>query len=386
VKSAGEVAPEKLRGGYYTPLALARFCLSRLAALAPNKDGLRLLEPSIGDGAFVRALGMGSLKSQVAEVVGFEVLAIEAEKARQALRAVGVAGRVETRSVIDWAATEEDRFDLAVGNPPFVRFQFVSASDRAAAEALAHDLGVTLRGVSNLWIPVLLGALSKLRQGGAFAFVIPTECFTGCSAQVARDWLVANAADLHFDLFPPGSFPGVLQEVTVLSGRRALPSAVATCASITITEHDGSERSRTWTHATGGSETWTRYLLEPRHLCALAEAASIPCVRRLGEIAAFEVSIVTGANDFFSVDRETVDRFALAQWTRPLLPRIKHARGLRYTSADHAQTEREARAWILDFSAERADPANCEAAAAYLDLGERRELHARFKCRIREPW
>ncbi|MBF6620607.1 MAG: hypothetical protein ITG02_10305, partial [Patulibacter sp.] len=48
MRSAQEVTPEKRRGGYYTPPALARFCLDRLATLAADHEGLRMLEPSIG--------------------------------------------------------------------------------------------------------------------------------------------------------------------------------------------------------------------------------------------------------------------------------------------------------------------------------------------------
>ncbi|MBF6621737.1 MAG: SAM-dependent methyltransferase, partial [Patulibacter sp.] len=342
---------------------------------------------SIGDGAFVRALEGTTLRRRVRDVVGFELLETEAEKARQALRETVLPGRVETRSVLDWATREADqRFDLAVGNPPFVRFQFVSAADRAAADVLTASLGLPSRGVANLWIPVLLSALSKLRDGGAFAFVIPAECFTGSSAQVARDWLLANTTELRSDLFPPGSFPGVLQEVTVLSGRRATSRPVGGGgAELTISEHDRAGRERSWTHTAAVGESWTRYLLEPRHLAALAEAAVLPNVRRLSAVAAFEVSIVTGANDFFSVDRETVERYALTAWARPLLPRIRHAAGLGYRPDDHRRTEDDARAWILDFSADRPDPREHEA-AAYIAAGEQRDLHVRFKCRIREPW
>lgn len=387
MRSAQEVTPEKLRGGYYTPPVLARFCLDRLAALAPDRDGLRLLEPSIGDGAFVRALAGTSLGRRVGEVVGFELLEAEAEKARQALREATLPGRVEARSVLDWATCGDgERFDLAVGNPPFVRFQFVAAADRAAAGALTASLGLPSHGVANLWIPVLLSALSKLRDGGAFAFVIPTECFTGSSAQVARDWLVASTTDLRSDLFPPGSFPGVLQEVTVLSGRRTTGRLVGAGGELTISEHDRAGRARSWTHVAPAGQSWTQYLLEPRHLDAVAEATKLPAVRRLGEVAAFEVSIVTGANDFFSVDRETVDRHDLAAWALPLLPRIRHAVGLGYRPDDHRRTEREARAWILDFSTDRPDPREHPAAAAYIAAGEARQLHARYKCRIREPW
>jgi adenine-specific DNA-methyltransferase len=401
VKTASEVSPEKLRGGFYTPADLVDFCLRRAAENAPKDRALRLLEPSIGDGAFVRGLHDTPLHGRIEQVLGLEVLEIEAEKARQALRASSLDGEVRVASAIQWAADETDGlFDIAVGNPPFVRFQFVEDRDRTAIDALAGRLGLSFRRVSNLWIPLLIAALSRLRAGGAVAFVVPTECFTGCSAQVARDWLLANVEELHFDLFQPGSFPGVLQEIAVVSGRRAerregpalpTPRASAPTASasaqIRISEHDASGQSRSWNNVACAGESWTRYLLEPKYLDALAEARALPTIGALGDAVAFEVSIVTGANDFFTVDQSTLDAYELAHWARPLLPRARHAEGLVYESHDQDRTVAAgARAWLLDFSEGNQDPQQFAGASSYLQHGETRLLHERYKCRIRSPW
>src|SRR5690606_27315951 len=77
--------------------------------------------------------------------------------------------------------------------------------------AISADLGAAGSSVSNLWIPVFLLSLSKLRDGGVFSMILPTEFLTGISANAVRNWLLANATDLTIDLFKPGSFPAVLQ-------------------------------------------------------------------------------------------------------------------------------------------------------------------------------
>ena len=260
---------------------------------------------------------------------------------------------------------------MAVGNPPFVRFQFVDDRDRSAATQLAEKLGVSFHGVSNLWIPVLLASLSRLRRGGGLAFVVPTECLTGCSAQVARDWLLQHVDSLRLDLFPPGSFPGRGRpEVMVLSGSRA-DDERASPVQITITEHSAHGNSRTWRHAASHGQSWTRYLLEPRHLVALAEARDIGAVSDLRDTAAFEVSIVTGANDFFTVSRSTLDEYDLWRWARPLLPRVRHVNGLTYDAHDQDRTDAAAaRAWLLDFGSGKDDPERFAGPARYLREGK----------------
>lgn len=382
MKTRAEVSADKLRGGFYTPDPLVDLCFERIHELVGDRRGLRVLEPTAGDGAFVRGLARSPIRAAVDEIVALERDVIEAAKADSARHERGLAGVVHAESILAWGARTEDEFDVAVGNPPFVRFQFVDPDDQHAARALAARLDVSLAGVSNLWVPALLAALGRLRQGGAFAFVVPTECLTGVSPRIAREWLSSNARDLRFDLFAPGSFPRVLQEVTVLSGRRCAPRTGAT----TCTVHEpGRTPARHALHPTHRS--WTRLLLSPREAAAYDTASALPTVRALGELATFEVAAVTGANDFFTVDDATVAAFGLAPWARPLVPRIRHAGGLRYTNTDHHHLAASgAKSHLLDFGAERPDPTVSPTAAAYLRSGVDARLPLRYKCRIREPW
>jgi adenine-specific DNA-methyltransferase len=382
MKTRAEVTAEKLRGGFYTPAPLVGACLERLRALVPAGD-LAFLEPSAGDGAFLRALGQPEWRRRVMSVTAIEPHEVEAEKCRRSLSEAGLRGDVRATSVIPWAASDSgEMFDAAVGNPPFVRYQFISASDRSAILRLGAKLKVEFAGVANLWIPVLLAALARLRPGGAFAFVIPTECLTGCSAGAVRAWLLAECASLRFDLFPPGSFPEVLQEIAVLSGRR---SADAGGGTIALVDHAGGVRK--WSHRVQDSRAWTRYLLDPPHLQAVEEAQQLPFARPLGELVRFAVGIVTGATGYFSVDDVTLAEFGLGEWARPLLPRLRYAPGLVFTLRDLEAARRTgAKTWLLDFAADKRDPRTASSPAEYLRLGEQMQLHERYKCRIRDPW
>lgn len=387
MKTRTEVSPAKLRGGFYSPDALVDRCLDRVAELVRGRHGLRVLEPSAGDGAFLRGLARTArLSASVDEVMAIEPIASEAAKCVSALEERPLRGRVLIDSAIAWSARCDETFDCAVGNPPYVRFQFVSDEDKRSIPSLERRAGVAFTGVSNLWLPVLVGSLCRLKIGGAFAFIIPAECFTGVSAGALRTWLARNTESLRFDLFPPGSFPGVLQEVTILSGRRRATRESGVECEIREHVHDGTHR--TTTHLIRPNpEPWTRYLLTKPQVDAFEEASQLADVWPINHMAKFEVAAVTGANDFFSVDAATVEHFDLSRWTTPLLPRIRHATGLRYTESDQAVTEAAgAKASLLDFSAERPDPSLFEKAAMYLAAGVFDELPARYKCRIREPW
>lgn len=390
MKTIQEVSSDKLRGGFYTPHPLVDVCLNRVMELSHGRENLSILEPSVGDGAFLRGLAAHPLCSCVERFVGIELVEAEAQKCRQVAQSVPFECDILTTSALDWVTTTDKHFDAVVGNPPFVRFQFVSKSDLNSSELLGRRLGLTFRGVSNLWIPILLGALSRLRIGGAMAMVVPAEIFTGYAAGEARTWLLSNFDELRIDMFEPGSFPDVLQEVVVLSGRRIETAASASLerAYLQFIEHLSGGITLRWAHLIPKvPANWTHYLLTPAQLDALATAQNLSSVQRLGDIAKFEVGIVTGANDFFSVDNRTLAQFDLHAWAQPLLPRTRHADDLIYALEDHETTaSSEAKAWLLDFSRERPNPLDAVGASTYLRLGEQARLNLRYKTSIRTPW
>lgn len=382
MRTRAEVSSNKLRGGFYSPPALVEVCLDRLKSLVGDRTGLRVIEPSAGDGAFVRGLSVHPLGRQVSHLVAIEPDAAEAHRCRTAVDDAPFKGGCEVRSAI--GSPPVQRAQVAMGNPPYVRFQFLSAQDQAGIVRLGDDLGLKLGGVGNLWIPVLLEALRALELGGAFAFIIPAECFTGVSASALRSWLLENTDQLAVDLFDIGAFPGVLQEVIVLSGLRAARAAGP--RTLTITPHGPG--AVPWTHVVDpGAKTWTRYLLTPRQVSAYERVRSTASVVPVGDVARFTVGTVSGANAYFCVSDETVAQYDLSAWARPLIPKLRFAPGPVFDVEHHEALRASGqRAWLLHFAADRPDPSQHAGSRRYLALGEELDLPLRYKCRVRTPW
>jgi adenine-specific DNA-methyltransferase len=393
LKTRAEVTPEKLRGGFYTPRPLVAHALRRLASLLPSVGGIRLLEPGVGAGAFLDGLQEAGFGDASITAIDIDATAVAATADK--LANLHVAGRVFHQSALLWSLETTETFDGVIGNLPFVRFQFVPDADRKAALVHGTELGVPVAGVANLWLPMLLASLRLLRAGGAFSLVLPAECFTGISAGNARKWLLENTSDLQCDLYPPGSFPGVLQEVVLLSGRRTgLKSEAAQRLSVVLHHAQHSANGFDENIAVARSHlvpvnatSWTRLLLSPAHVAAIDEAMALPGVGRLSDVARFEVAAVTGANSFFSLRASEVDRRQLQPWARPLLARAKQAPGLRLTTEDLAQNVGADRlAFLFDAGMSPAIRSTHPGLDDYLAAGEAEQLHERYKCRIREPW
>jgi adenine-specific DNA-methyltransferase len=388
MKTIDKVSQDKKRGGFYSPAWLVDICYDRIAELVNTTD-LSVLEPSVGDGAFLDRLQKHQLKDKINKFVGIEIEEEEAEKCRRLALESNINCQILNLNTLEWTATTDELFDIAVGNPPFVRYQFVSNKDLQYAEWLKLKVGLPLKGVSNLWILVLLGALTRLKLYGNMAFVVPAELFTGLSAGDARFWLLSNFSDLQIDLFKPGSFPNVLQEVVILSGKKVSEHDLpASKNKIKFVEHDYNGVIETWTHSLPKNfSSWTRYLLSPSQLEVFEFVKTFNEIKNFEEIAKLEVSIVTGANDFFSVSEEEARKYNLNQWVTPLLPRLRHAQGLTYTLDDHQNTVSEgAKTWLLNFSENLPDPQHCTEPSKYLAIGEAQNLHKRYKTSIRSPW
>lgn len=392
MKTRDEVSADKIRGGFYTPPALVRHVVDRLTQLLGAKADVRLLEPSIGDGRFLEGLRGSSIK--ISEVVGVELIPTEAAAARESLARLELAGDVVNASALRWALGQPASFDGIIGNLPFVRFQFVSESDRADADIHGRQLGVNIGGVSNLWLPMLLAALRLLKEGGSFALVLPTECLTGVSAGSARDWLTRNCTGLRCDLYPAGSFPSALQEVLVLSGRRCGSNSgdrvleVAQHQLLHSSDRFVDDQATVTRHAIEDTKAgWTRYLMSAAAAAALDEFQNLSSIVPMSEVARFEVATVTGANGFFCMPASTVDRFDLRDLVRPLLARIRNAPGLVFTDDDYARSvDADAPAFIFDSRLAACDRLTHRGLDDYLTEGESQLLPDRYKCRIRDPW
>ena len=117
---------DKVRGGYYTPAAVARF-LARWVAQA----GPRILEPSCGDGRILRELA--ALGGQAH---GVELVAQEAAKSRE-------FAPVDAENLFTWLAKSgAGGWDGVAGNPPYIRFGNWASDQREPALELMRRAGL----------------------------------------------------------------------------------------------------------------------------------------------------------------------------------------------------------------------------------------------------
>ena len=381
----------KLRGGYYTPAPLADH-LCRWAIRDPSD---RVIEPACGDGIFVRTatsrLGKGG------SVTAVEVVPSELERAKRSLGGCGMHVRWHCGSFFDLAVPllKGERFDAAVGNPPFIRFQYFDKQERDRAFGLLRQFGYRPNGLANAWVAFVELAAEMLRDGGRLAMVVPGELLQVQYAAELRFRLPLLFEEVSLVAFEELVFPQIQQEVVLLlaAGRRrgALTpgrmhiaqarngealTAKAGCAGRTV--------SNLSAHVAAGHK-WTALFLSEPEAALLHAYADGAHMHRLGDLVDVDVGIVTGRNRFFVVSEEQAQRLHVGDRALDVVGRTSALESIRFTKADMRRYATTNRSKLLNLSG-LPQAAFSEALAAYVAQGEAEGVSQGYKCRIRNRW
>lgn len=383
---------EKLRGGYYTPPDIAAF-LARW--VMQGQPGV-ILEPSCGDGVFFDALAAAGIGD--ARVIALELDMVEAAKATERARRLNIEAEVINHDFLGWALDEMRdggrRFDAIVGNPPFVRYQYLPPTFQDLSEKIFSKFNCRFTKHTNAWVPFVLASIGLLRPGGRLAMVVPAEIIHVLHAQslraflseVCRRLVIVDPEELWFE--------GTLQGAVLLMAEKKMGSndCVEGLGLVPV-------RGRNFLNSNPADifalpvpikgqaiqNKWTRAFLDVAVRDLLERIETLPLIHQFSDVADVDVGIVTGANKFFLVGDDTVERFGLARWAHPMFGRSEHCPGVIYDPKQHRANGKAGLPsnflWFPNEAAGR-DPS----VAAYVRVGEQQELHTRYKCRIRKPW
>jgi adenine-specific DNA-methyltransferase len=385
---------QKLRGGYYTPLDLAAY----ITAWVLEKKPSNLLEPSCGEGVFIQALAKVGFSSEL-RFTGFELLAGEANKARDRCNSEPrLSSCIHTRDFLEWAisrmAEGQSKFDAVVGNPPFIRYQYLPEDSQHKAETIFRMLHLPFTKHTNAWVPFVLASISLLKPGGRLGMILPSEIIHVMHAQSLRTYLGTTCSRLL--IIDPEEiwFDGTLQGAVILFAEKKQAS-IDHSDGLGIVKVKGKEflngnpadlfddTARMNGKTVVGK--WTRALLTESERGLLDELCERHDVRRFNQIAKVDVGIVTGANKFFLVSDETVERFGLQTFAHPMFGRSEHCPGVIYDERQHIENAINGKPtnfiWLKDVKSELS-----KNVLEYIRLGEDQKLHTRYKCRVRSPW
>jgi len=207
------------------------------------------LEPSAGDGAFIRAMvrrlvescrqHKESLSRAEEALRAFEIDPVTAANAVNAVEAelisLGVSGTTAARLARSWVRCEDfldaslgfPVADYVVGNPPYVRLEEIPPAKAALYRNAFH----TMRGRSDLYVAFYEAALMQLKPGGTCAYICADRWLLNDYGSTLRN-LITDGFNVRFiieahdvDAFEAevSAYPAI----TVISTGKQGPATVA---------------------------------------------------------------------------------------------------------------------------------------------------------------
>lgn len=384
MKLITEASAEKLRGGFYTPEPIAEFIL-RWGINGSND--FDILEPSCGDGVFLELLAKHKVRFNTITAVEFDQA--EAAKAERI--------NLKNKEIINadfhtYCNHTNKRFDLVIGNPPYIRYQFFDRLQQAEAKDIFIRAGLTYSKLTNAWVSFVVGASLLLRdKGGKIGFVLPAEILQVSFAQQLRNFIAHFYNKINIISFEKLVFPAIQQEVVLLlcekneSKTHHIEHIELRDAS-ELKTLDAARLKSPKKKIDFKSNKWTFYFLEQEEIDFLENIAKDRNIPMLGKFANVEVGITTGSNSFFTVPLSTVEEYDLHDYANPMVGRSVQVNSVIFTEKDWQKNRNtSAKAHLLVFP-ERKNLNKKNGAVKYIAHGESLSIHKGYKTGIRDDW
>ena len=131
---------------------------------------------------------------------------------------------IQASDFLGWALkameSKSERFDAVIGNPPFIRYQYLPPLFQDRAQAIFERLGRKFTKHTNAWVSFILASFELLRPGGRLAMVVPAEIIHVMHAQSLRSYLGENARRLVVVDPEELWFEGTLQGAVLLMAEK----------------------------------------------------------------------------------------------------------------------------------------------------------------------
>ena len=193
---------KKLLGQVYTPLHIVEKILKETGFYESDLNEITVLDPACGDGRFlvpvvkyiVEKSTKDQLENRLNNIAGWDIDPDAIDLCRQNLDEIIAPFGIQ----IDWKlsvlnALEQidivERFDLIIGNPPYIRIQHLPILQRQYIQAV---YSFCASGSTDTYVAFFQLASVLLSKNGSCGFITPNSFFTSETAKPLRSYFAWN--------------------------------------------------------------------------------------------------------------------------------------------------------------------------------------------------
>ena len=370
---------QKQTGSYYTPSYLASFISKRVLSHFENRTRISILEPSVGDGAFISEL-------EKEENININLTALDINKAE--LKTASEKWNKNTASFIETDFLEflnSKKYSAVIGNPPYVKKNILTLQQIELSKEIHSNENLTEASVKNIWTTFLVKANTLLAKNGVLAFVLPSELLQVKFAEEVREYLKNEFERIEIFTFNDLMFECKGQDTIVLFAykKAELKGEFFT----NISSKESLEKNdfvlKNNNLLVKSNIKWTHHFLISEELTFINNLKKE--LKTVNDYSDSKPGIVTGANKYFIIDKETENKYNLSKYTKPIIQKGLFVNGsVVFNDEDIQKLEKNnCPTKLLQLN----DTDNIsKKLREYLDVGVLEELPQRHKCGIRKNW
>ncbi|MBQ9207732.1 MAG: N-6 DNA methylase [Treponema sp.] len=377
---------QKLRGAYYTPLPLAEKITEYFKGDASIKT---VFEPSCGDGVFFDALINQKLIFSLSNLTGVEIEKSVTKKLAEKLSVYSNI-QIQNADFFDFYKqnADKERYDLILGNPPYIRYQYLTESQREEMSEILTSHNMKSNKLINTWVAFMVACVHLLSENGKIAFVIPAEILQVAYAEDLRMYLSKKLSNITLLTFRDLVFPDIEQEIVVLIGEKVSNQKGVRIVELQNLDDLNIENIKTeeFQPLSNVHEKWTKYFTSKKETDLISAIKTDDRFQKLSNCALINVGVTTGNNKFFSVNKAMAKEYDLESISLPLIGRSSHANSVYFEKADWEENVSKGKAAYMVNFPEVSFDSYSQGQKDYIKFGEETKQNTGYKCSIRANW
>lgn len=375
---------QKSTGSFYTPFELSNFIIKYLSNNIVKRNSLSILEPSVGDGSFINALVNNIDKKHTINITIIDINKTELEKANAKAINSKIFDNIQSynKDFLNFYYDNSEKYSIILGNPPYVKSNLLTNNQLELCQKLHNEANLKNYRIKNLWTPFVIGSCHMLNENGIIAFVLPTDLLQVKYAEEIRNYLTNNFERIEIFTLDRFTFSDIEQHTMILFAYKKSTNKGTFFYSI------DDMKNIAYTNISSNGlmiyeSKWTHYNLNQKEIKLLNGIN-----KKLDKVDKFVDSkpgIVTGANKYFILNYETVNRYKLHKYVEPILQKSLFLKTNIEVTENIIQILKEKNKPMYLLHINESTKINKDL-SLYLKIGEKENINIRYKCSIRNKW
>ena len=377
---------KKLSGSFYTPKIVANFLVDYLSEKLKDNTSISILEPSAGDGIFIKTIYNNELfASRIERVVAIEQNLEELNKISVEITADSF--HAIHHDFLDYQKNNEERFSLVIGNPPYIKKNYLTEKQLETCKEIHREANLASVSPKNIWTSFLVRCVTFLNTDGILSFILPADLLQVKYAEEIRELISKQFERVEIFTFNELLFDDCKgQDTVILIGEKKTTSncGIYYCNIDKVATLEKREFTLSQNIKIKESK-WTHHHLETEDIELIEKLRHQ--VKPINNYCTSKAGIVTAANSYFIVNSDTVERYSLQNFIKPIIQKGFFVNGsVELSQEDFNTLTKKSKPTYLIALDKNSVIETRSALSDYIKVGEELEIDKRYKTSLRNKW